>query len=76
MESNIIYFTKEDGQNKMLLASRSFDPEYRTKIDFGEMQLFKKWLGHYPTNIYVMVNGHEFRYPDTWIEWKQPKKTK
>lgn len=51
---DIIYFTKEDGQNIILLTAKSNDismigPEERN------FKLYKRILGHKPTNIYALI---------------------
>lgn len=57
---NVIYFTKEDGQNKLLLGSYT---SITSVADIGDdqRQIFEKILGHKPSNIYVLVDGVELR---------------
>lgn len=63
---DIIYFTKEDGQNIILLTAKSNDismigPEERN------FKLYKRILGHKPTNIYALIDGTEFKFLEAWL---------
>lgn len=67
--ANIIYFTKEDSQNKMLITSNVFDddPASLEHFDQNDYKACTKILGHKPNNIYMFVDGHEFKILRTWI---------
>lgn len=66
---NIIYFTKEDGQNKMLITSNvsDNDPEMLEHFDSKDYEACTKILGHKPSNIYMFYCGHEFKVLRSWI---------
>lgn len=61
MEKEIIYFTKEDGQNKLLSTSSTNCLESIDDVTSDLMNFYIKKLGHKPTNIYVLVDGIEFK---------------
>lgn len=67
--ANVIYFTKEDGQNKMLVTSNidNNDPAALEYFDQNDYKVCTKILGHKPTNIYMFVDGHEFKIIRSWI---------
>lgn len=63
---DIIYFTKEDGQNIILITAQSnaismIGPTER------DLKLYKKILGHKPINVYALINGKEFKFPEAWL---------
>lgn len=63
MLKDIIYFTKEDGQNKFL-STMHISGEDLQSIDYVSpelMHFYTKRLGHKPTNIYIFIDGSEFR---------------
>lgn len=60
MNKNIIYFTKEDGKN-ILLGTASTSLQIIDIISPAAMKLFKKRLGHKPTNIYIWIDGDELK---------------
>lgn len=58
---DIIYFTKEDGQNKLLSTSPAGSIEMMDYISDALMSYYTKRLGHKPTNIYALVEGTELK---------------
>lgn len=58
---DIIYFTKEDGQNKLLSTSPSSSIDLMDCISDTLMHFYTKRLGHKPTNIYALVEGTELK---------------
>ena len=67
--ANIIYFTKEDGQNKMLMTSNiSDDAAALEHFDQNDYKACTKILGHKPTNVYMFIEGHEFKVLRAWIK--------
>ncbi|TDM88302.1 hypothetical protein CEE75_05520 [Lactobacillus crispatus] len=63
MMKSIIYFTKEDGQKK-ILSTMHISGEDLQSIDYVSpelMNFYTKKLGHKPTNIYIFIDGSEFR---------------
>lgn len=64
----IVYFTKEDGQNKMLLTSSVRGPEELEHFDVVDYKACADVLGHKPNNIYVFYQGQEFKVLRTWIK--------
>lgn len=56
---NVIYFTKEDGQNKLLLGSHA-SIDCIAEVNDDEKRIFEKILGHKPSNIYALIDGTEF----------------
>lgn len=69
MHSNIIYCTKEDGQNKMLLTAciSNNDPAALDHFDQNDYRACTKILGHKPSNIYMFIDGQEFKVLRSWI---------
>ena len=67
---SIIYFTKEDGQNKLLLTGsiHEGDPQSLDYFDRTTYNTCTKVLGHKPSNIYIFVDGHEFKVLRSWIK--------
>lgn len=63
---DIIYFTKEDGQNIILLTSKSNDISM-IGPDERDFKLYKRILGHKPTNVYALIDGKEFKFPKAWL---------
>lgn len=61
MTKDIIYFTKEDGKNKLLSIAHSNCLESVDDITNNLMNLYIKRLGHKPTNIYALIDGTEFK---------------
>lgn len=59
-----IIFTKEDGQNKFLVTSKSNDVDLLIKISKNELKYFKKVLGHSPLNLYAFYDGIELKILD------------
>lgn len=57
---DIIYFTKEDGSNKMLFTSDN-GTNWRGAISELGLKKAEKQLGHKPTNIYMLVDGCEIK---------------
>lgn len=60
---SIIYFTKEDGQNKFL-STMHISGEDLQSIDYVSpelMHFYTKRLGYKPTNIYIFIDRSEFR---------------
>lgn len=68
--ANIIYFTKEDGQNKMLMTSNISDDDAAAleHFDQNDYKACTKILGHKPTNVYMFIKGHEFKVLRAWIK--------
>ncbi|MBP2056969.1 hypothetical protein J2Z60_000131 [Lactobacillus colini] len=56
---NIIYFTKEDGQNKLLFSVESGG--YFEDVPLELIKKATKTLGHKPLNWYCFVDGTEFK---------------
>ena len=63
---NIIYFTKEDGQNIILLTAQS-NTVSMIGPDERHLKLYKRILGHKPTNVYALIDGTEFKFPEAWL---------
>lgn len=63
---NIIYFTKENGQNIILLTAKSNDISMIGPTE-KNLKLYKKILGHKPINVYVLIDGKEFKFPEAWL---------
>ncbi|WP_270254090.1 hypothetical protein [Lactobacillus johnsonii] len=63
---NIIYFTKENGQNIILLTAKSNDISMIGPTE-RNLKLYKKILGHKPINVYVLIDGKEFKFPEAWL---------
>lgn len=57
---DIIYFTKEDGSNKMLFTSDN-GTNWRGAISKAGLAEAEKHLGHRPTNVYMLVDGCEIK---------------
>lgn len=65
----VLYFTKEDGQNKALISS-SISHGDAYGLDHFDKESYKaciKLLGHKPQNIYFLYQGHEFKVLRNWI---------
>ncbi|OOK86927.1 hypothetical protein B0B48_03765 [Lactobacillus gasseri] len=58
---NIIYFTKEDGNNRLLFTSNNRSTNWRGAISKLGLKKAEKQLGHKPTNIYMLVDGCEIK---------------
>ncbi|WP_289761667.1 hypothetical protein [Lactobacillus intestinalis] len=57
----ILYYTKEDGKNKLLMGALPSDVsmiEADLKLDDP---IFIKRLGHKPQNLYALIDGKEFK---------------
>lgn len=63
---NIIYFTKENGQNIILLTAKSNDISMIGPTE-RNLKLYKKILGHKPINVYALIDGKEFKFPEAWL---------
>lgn len=63
---DIIYFTKEDGQNIVLLTAQSNDVSM-IGPDERAFKLYRKILGHEPTNVYALIDRKEFKFPEAWL---------
>lgn len=56
-----IYFTKEDGNNKLLFTSDNGNTNWRGAISELGLKKAEKRLGHKPTNVYMLVDGCEIK---------------
>ena len=63
----IIYFTKEDGQNIVLLSTTEISASH-IKLGKSEIEFCEKTLGHKLTNLYFFMNGTEFKVPSSWLQ--------
>ncbi|MCZ3526162.1 hypothetical protein L2821_02210 [Lactobacillus gasseri] len=63
---DIIYFTKEDGQNIILLTAQSNDVSMIGPTEC-QLKLYKRILGHNPTNVYALIDGKEFKFLEAWL---------
>ena len=57
---DIIYFTKEDGSNKLLFTSEN-GTNWKGAISAMGLKEAEKRLGHPPTNMYMLVGGYEIK---------------
>lgn len=58
---DIIYFTKEDGNNRLLFTSDNGSTNWRGAISELGVKKAEQRLGHKPTNIYMLVDGCEIK---------------
>lgn len=58
---DIIYFTKEDGNNRLLFTSNNRSTNWRGAISKAGLAEAEKHLGHRPTNVYMLVDGCEIK---------------
>lgn len=35
--------------------------------DERDFKLYKRILGHKPTNVYALIDGTEFKFPEAWL---------
>jgi hypothetical protein len=35
--------------------------------DERDFKLYKRILGHKPTNVYALIDGKEFKFPKAWL---------
>ena len=70
MLKDIIYFTKEDGQNKLLMVSSITEGDAMAleHFDKADYEACTKILGHRPHNIYKFIDGIEFKVLRSWIK--------
>lgn len=60
MKNSIIYFTKEDGQNKFLYTSNTGTNCEGARSKEG-LEEASKILGHGVQNLYAFIDGTEFK---------------
>ena len=58
---DIIYFTKEDGNNRLLFTSNNRSTNWRGASSKLGLKKVEKQLGHKPTNISMLVDGCEIK---------------
>ena len=58
----VIYYTKEDGINKVLDFGMK-NQQSSIDVDESDLRYATKILGHKPTNLYFFYQGKEFKYP-------------